>query len=105
MVSRHSSRRPQFEQFAQKRCTSAAQVGQRSSGVGISRLRGATRQRLVHDPLDEGAVAHPRLLRRRRPLVFVREKWIGVRRQDEMADAAEKAGMSYNAFIQRIVDE
>src|SRR5438445_8107995 len=32
-------------QFAQKRCTSAAQVGQRSSGVGISRLRGATRQR------------------------------------------------------------
>src|SRR5204863_74195 len=25
--------------------------------------------------------------------------------ENEMADAAEKAGMSYNAFIQRIVDE
>src|SRR5437660_699517 len=43
MVSRHSSRRPQFEQFAQKRCTSAAQVGQRSSGVGISRLKAVRR--------------------------------------------------------------
>ena len=25
--------------------------------------------------------------------------------ENEMADAAEKAGMKYNAFIQRIVDE
>src|SRR2546430_12940183 len=53
-----------FRSFAQKRCTSAAHVGQRSSGVGVSRLRGATCQCLVHDPLDERVIAHARLLGR-----------------------------------------